>query len=222
MRENGSILSIILERIYLDKTDAVAFSDLASGYYAKLSIKDTGHGISSELIHRIFDPYFTTKPVGEGTGMGLAVVHGIVKQHRGEITVKSEVRKGTAFELFFPIVEKTSIAETDRAESLPGGNETILFIDDEPAITGIYHIMLERLGYQVSVRTSSIEALEAFKAKPDKYDLIITDQTILHITIEMMAIRPNIPIILRTGNSDLINGEKKKIMGIKPLSLNPS
>ena len=226
MREKGGILDVTLERSSPDEKDAPVFSELRAGDYAKLTIRDTGHGIAPEEIHRIFDPYFTTKPVGEGTGLGLAVVHGIIKQHRGEITVNSKLGEGTTFQVFFPITEKTSDVKPDPPQSLPGGNETILFVDDEPVITSIYQILLERLGYQVSTRTSSIEALEAFKARPNKYDLIITDQTMPHLTGEMLAkevmtIRPDIPIILCTGHSDLINGEKAREMGIKAFVIKP-
>ena len=140
--------------------------------------------------------------------------------------MKSETGRGTTFDIFFPIVEGESETEMIGADDIPGGSERILFVDDEPAMSKIYTSMLERLGYSVSFRTSSVEALEAFKAKPDKYDVVITDQTMPHLTgqmmaREMMAIRSDIPVILCTGHSDLIDEKRAEAMGIDAFVMKP-
>ncbi len=226
MREEGGILNVTLEQLHLSKGEASALPGLAPGNHAKLSIGDTGQGISPDDLHRIFDPYFTTKGVGEGTGMGLAVVHGIVELHKGAIAVDSQTGRGTTVDIFFPIIEGEPEEEVADIDDIPGGSECILFVDDEPAMSKIYTSMLERLGYTVSFRTSSVEALEAFKAQPDKYDVVITDQTMPHLTGQMlakeiMAIRPDIPIILCTGHSDTIDEEKARAIGIKVFVMKP-
>jgi PAS domain S-box-containing protein len=226
MREEGGVLTVTLERIHLDDGDLSGMPELSAGDHVNLSVGDTGQGIAPDQINRIFDPYFTTKGIGEGTGMGLAMVHGIVKSHDGAIKVDSDEGKGTVFSVFIPVIQSKSEVATVSTDDIPRGNEHILFVDDEPAMTGIYRAMLERLGYAITVRTSSIEALEAFKAKPDEYDAIITDQTMPHLTgqmlaMEMMAVRPDIPVILCTGHSDLISKQKANEIGIKAFVMKP-
>ncbi|MBW1796685.1 MAG: response regulator, partial [Deltaproteobacteria bacterium] len=192
---------------------------LAPGPYVRLSVSDTGHGMDQATMERIFDPFFTTKPVGDGTGMGLATVHGIITSHGGAITVHSELEKGTTFDVYFPRFESGVALEAEMAEPLPRGNERILFVDDEEPLVRMGQQMLERLGYHVTARTSSVEALEAFRAQPDRFDLVITDQTMPNMTgvelaKELMRIRPDIPIILITGFSEIVPPEKAKKMGI--------
>ncbi len=215
---DGGILEVSLKNVELDKDTAVQYPDLGSGRYVNLTVSDTGHGISQEEIDRIFDPYFTTKEVGKGTGMGLAVVHGIVKGHNGTIIVESEAGKGTTFSIFFPTVEEDPVIEFDPTEKLPTGNEKILFIDDEPSIVNMARQMLERLGYEVVTKISSIEALELFRSKPDQFDLIITDMTMPSMTgdklvKEILNIRPDMPTIISTGFSDNIDADKIKEIG---------
>jgi PAS domain S-box-containing protein len=215
---DGGIIEIILNNIELDEANTAQHSDLHPGRYVNLTVTDTGHGISQEVIDRIFDPYFTTKEVGKGTGMGLSVVHGIVKKHNGAITVKSEAGKGTTFSIFFPAVEKDAVIESEPTEKLPTGNEKILFIDDEPSIVNMTRQQLERLGYEVDTKMSSIEALELFRSKPDQFDLIITDMTMPSMTgdklvKEILDIRPEMPTIICTGFSDKIDAEKAKEIG---------
>ncbi|MEE8397871.1 MAG: response regulator, partial [Desulfobacterales bacterium] len=226
MKDAGGILEVSLENITLGSAASSAFSDLAPGDYVKLSVCDNGHGIAPGKIDRIFDPYFTTKAVGEGTGMGLSVIHGIVTNHGGAIAVNSKVGKGTTFDVLFPIVSQTLESESGAQDSVAGGNESILLVDDEPAMVKVYQSLLERLGYTVAVRTSSVEALEAFKAQPDKYDVIITDQTMPHLTgqmlsAEVMGIRPDIPVILCTGHSDLVDEDRAGEMGISAFVMKP-
>jgi CheY-like chemotaxis protein len=189
-------------------------------------VKDSGHGIDPTIADRIFDPYFTTKQVGEGSGMGLAVVHGIVKSHGGDISVKSEKGKGTAFYVLIPCVDKAADVEVQAASNLPMGNESILLVDDEKTMVHVIQPMLERLGYQVTARTSSVEALEAFRANPGRFDMVITDYTMPNMTgmelaHKLMQIEPEIPIILCTGYSAQINKEKAKKMGIKAFVMKP-
>lgn len=209
-----------------EKNNPKSEIDLDPGPYIRLNVSDAGHGMERKVIDRIFEPYFTTKEKGEGTGMGLAVVHGIVKSHGGAISVYSETGRGTTFHVYLPRIEREVKAEPEEIMPLPTGKEQILFVDDEPAIVDIGKGILESLGYTVVTRTSPIEALEAFKAQPDKFDLVITDMTMPKMTgdklaKELMAIRPDIPIILCTGFSELINEEKAKAMGIRRLVMKP-
>ena len=182
--------------------------------------------MTPEVLERIFDPYFTTKEVGEGTGLGLAVVHGIIKDHGGAITVYSGPGKGTTFHVYLPVIEKAAEPEKETLKPLPTGHERILFIDDEPGLVEIGRVMLGKLGYDVVVRTSSIEALELFRTKPDEFDLVITDMTMPKMTgdklaQEIMKVRPDIPIILCTGFSKRITEEKAKEIGIKAFVMKP-
>jgi PAS domain S-box-containing protein len=215
---HGGIIDVILKNAALNENATAKYPDLNPGRYVNLTVSDTGHGISKEDIDRIFDPYYTTKDVGKGTGMGLSVVHSIVKEHNGIITVKSKPGKGTTFSIFFPSVEKDVIEESEPADKLPVGNEKILFIDDEQSIVNIARQRLERLGYEVDTEMSPIEALELFRSKPDQFDLVITDLTMPKMTgdklvKEILNIRPDIPIILCTGFSEKIDEKKATAIG---------
>jgi PAS domain S-box-containing protein len=215
---DGGILEVSLKHLTFDENTPNQYPGLIPGRYVNITISDTGHGISDEEIERIFDPYFTTKEVGKGTGMGLAVVHGIIEEHKGFITVKSELGKGTTFNIFFPAVEKEAIAETKTYEKLPGGNESILFIDDEKPLAQFGYQRLKRLGYKVEASTNPFDALELFSSQPDKFDLIITDMTMPQMTgekliKEVLSIRSDIPIILCTGFSETIDEEKAAAIG---------
>jgi two-component system, cell cycle sensor histidine kinase and response regulator CckA len=176
-------------------------------------------------VQRIFEPYFTTKPKGKGTGLGLAVVHGIVTSHGGMIKVYSEPGKGTAFRVYLPQVQAAAAVAIPTAP-LPTGAGRILFVDDEPALADISCRMLARLGYQVDVRTSPIEALEAFRANPRRYELVITDLTMpqmtgLRLARELTAIQPGLPILLCTGFSDQANEERALASGVRAVLLKP-
>ncbi|MBL7177779.1 MAG: response regulator [Desulfobacteraceae bacterium] len=228
MREKGGVLVIYLIPVELSTDDVAAYPDLKPGSYLKLSVSDTGCGIDRSIMERIFDPYFTTKEKGAGTGLGLFVVHGIVKSHGGTVTVESEPGKGTTFHIYLPKMEHAKgEAEIEFClDRIPTGHERILFIDDEQALAEIGKEILEHLGYEVVTKTSSIEALGSFREQPDLFDLVITDMTMPHMTgenlaKEIMKIRPDIPIILCTGFSEHITDKKAKELGIREFAMKP-
>jgi PAS domain S-box-containing protein len=226
MRENGGTLDIILSSIETDPGLIAKYPDLKPGSHVRLTVSDTGCGMSRELMERIFDPFFTTKKPGEGAGMGLAVVHGIVKNHHGVITVYSELGKGSTFNVFLPQIQEKIKPETELSDSIPTGKERILLIDDETVQLQSVQHMLERLGYRVLARADSLEALDTFRTNPQAFDLVITDQTMPKMTGEKLAesllsIRPDIPVILCTGFSELINGDKAKVLGISEFVMKP-
>ena len=226
MRETGGLLKVSLTDVEIEQGLSAKRLGVSAGKHLCLKVSDTGHGMSSMVIDRIFDPFFTTKPRDEGTGMGLAVVHGIVTGYKGALTVESEVGKGSTFKIYLPTVEREISAP---AKSIPKnckGSESILFIDDEIALLDIGQQMLDRLGYHVVTRSSSLEALELFQAGPDEFDLVITDMTMPNMTgdklaQEMMFVRPDIPVILCTGYSHQITEEKAKSIGIKEFIFKP-
>lgn len=219
MEENGGILEISLSEVHLNN-NAEAPVPIPAGRYAKLTVSDTGVGIPPEQLDRIFDPYFTTKPKGKGTGLGLAVVHGIINSHGGTVQVKSQIGKGTQLDLYFPLTEAPlDNIKADEYQSTDG-TERILIVDDEPEILGIEKEMLNKMGYWVTAIGDPAEALKLFGKQPSFYDLIITDMTMPKITgdklaCELMRIRPDIPVILCTGFSELTSPEKAASMGIK-------
>ena len=226
MGEKGGVLEVSLEDADLDSEAAASNPDLKPGGYVELTVRDTGSGIAPEIVERIFDPYFSTREPEHGTGMGLAVVHGIVKSSGGSIAVDSILGEGTAIHVLFPRMQNTVIPEARVLSPFPLGNERILFVDDEKALVDIGVQLLEHLGYRVVARTSSIEALEVFRNQPEKFDLVVSDQTMPNMTGEMLAkelirIRPDIPIVLCTGYSEIISEEKATALGIKKLVMKP-
>jgi len=228
MRESGGVLGVELSRIEIMKEDdKVTGLHLAPGSYIKLVVSDTGHGMDRALMARIFEPYFTTRKKGEGTGMGLALVHGIVKDHDGHITVYSESGKGSSFHVYLPRIESGAIeSEPVIGEDLPRGNERVLVVDDEQIIVQITERMLKGLGYQVTAVTSGSEALQYFQMRPEEVDLVITDMTMPQITgaqlaQKLLAVKPDLPIILCTGFSELINEKKAKAIGIREYIMKP-
>ena len=226
MRDTGGILNIELHNVDLHVKKAAQYPELNPGPYVKLSISDTGHGMDSATMDRIFDPYFTTKEQDKGTGMGLAVVHGIIKGHGGGIQVQSTPAKGTRFDILFPIMEKQMESVTAELKALPTGSEHILFIDDEETLIDLAKSMLKKLGYRVETRTSPVEALEIFGAAPHKFDLVISDMTMPGMTgdtlaSELMNIRSDIPVIICTGYSEKIDELRARDLGIKGLMMKP-
>ena len=226
MREAGGILTVKLQNVDLHIKETAQFPDLNPGPYVKLSISDSGHGMDSKIIDRIFDPYFTTKEQDKGTGMGLAVVHGIIKGHGGGIQVQSKPGKGSRFDILFPIMGKQTPSETEELKALPTGSERILLIDDEETLIDLGKNMLKKLGYKVEARTRPLEALEIFRAEPHKFDLVISDMTMPGMTgdilaSEVMNIRPDTPVILCTGYSERIDEQRAMDLGIKGLMMKP-
>lgn len=227
MPDDGDVLEVSLEAISLDKASVSQYEDLATGNYVKLTVKDSGQGIDPEIMDRIFDPYFTTKDVGKGTGMGLSVVYGIVKKNEGAIKVKSEFGKGTIVEVVFPLVEQTPKSEEkEESRTLPGGTECILFVDDEKSLAKMAEQMLKRLGYEVVSKTNPKDALALFKAEPNRFDLVMTDMAMPQLAgdrlaHELMKIRQDIPVIICTGHSDRIDKDKAKKLGIKAYTMKP-
>jgi len=227
MRDKGGVLEVCLREIVISQDDSIAKLELQPGNYVKLSVSDTGVGIRPEDMEKIFEPYFTTKPVNEGTGLGLSVVHGIVKSHKGRITVYSDPGKGTVFNLYFPCIEDSGeTEEMIRDEPIPRGNERIMVVDDEEFIVKIDQYILENLGYRITTTTSSMEALRIFEQRPADFDLVITDMTMPHMTgaelaRKFLAIRPDIPLILCTGFNTQISEERAKEIGIREFALKP-
>ena len=226
MEENGGVLTVELKiadniPLVLKKT-----GDNSQEVFVELSISDTGQGISPEIIDKIFDPFFTTKAKGKGTGMGLAITYGVIKEYGGEITVDSQLDRGTVFHIYLPQSGEEAVAVDSTVADLPRGKERILFVDDEDLLAELGKKMLERLGYQVTVKTKSFEALGTFQNQPYDFDLVITDQTMpgmtgLDMARRMLQIRHNIPIILCTGYSARVDEEKAKSQGIKEFAMKP-
>ena len=220
MSKEGGMLEIKIAEVTIDHVQAQKQPNLRAGSFVKLSVNDTGHGIDPKFMDRIFDPYFTTKEVGKGTGMGLAVVHGIVTHYEGTILVNSKLSKGTTFDVFFPSTEQIGTDEKTDKDKLPVGNENILFIDDEIALVKLGKQILEPLGYQVTTEISAPKALELIRSDPDHYDLVITDMTMPLMTggrlsEEILKIRKDMPIIICTGFSETLNKEKSVSLGIR-------
>lgn len=228
MAEDGGELSLAFEEVPLSEEEIARRELGRSDAFVKLTVSDTGHGIPPTVLDRVFEPYFTTKEKGKGTGLGLSVVHGIVKGHGGGVSVESRVEKGTTFSVFIPLADLEA-AESKTAEyesPLKGGNERILFVDDERPLANMARQMLEGLGYRVEVFTDSLEALERFRADPDRVDLVITDMTMPRMTgdrlaAEMLSIRPDIPVILCTGFSERIDEPRARELGIRAFMLKP-
>lgn len=219
-------MTVTLTPVHFDKDSLMDFSSLKPGPYLNLQVADTGHGIPETLIENIFDPFFTTKPLGEGTGLGLSVVHGIVKNHKGEIKVYSEPDRGTSIQVFLPVLrqEGCEAAQTDRP--VPGGTEHILLIDDETPLMEFGKLTLERLGYQVSEFCDSRRAYEAFKTDPEKFDIVVTDKAMPEMTGLTLAKRiidlnVETPVVMCTGFGDEISKKEAEKIGIAAMLLKP-
>ena len=222
MEQQGGQLTVRLEPVTLGVTEFSEFN-MSPGHYLRLTIADTGCGIDKTTLAKIFDPYFTTKPQGKGTGLGLAVVLGILRGYGGEIRVASEVGKGSTFTLYFPVVELAVEQRSfsyDKYDPMPRGTEHILLVDDEKSIADVTTSMLERLGYKVTMRLSGYDALEAFRNLADRIDLLIADLTMpqmtgLQLYKEIKAIRPEVKVIICTGFSEQLDSNKSKAIGIE-------
>jgi PAS domain S-box-containing protein len=226
MREAGGKLEISLGCITLGPGDPLPEPDTPPGDYAVISVRDTGIGMDEAVKERIFEPFFTTKRREHASGLGLSVVYGIVKSHKGSIMVLSEPGKGSVFRVFLPKTDLVDSTQKEAAGPVPKGNQSILFIDDEAILAEMGRSMLERLGYSVVVQTDSAQALRDFAEYPGRFDLVITDQTMPKMTgvalaEKLLQIRPGIPIILCTGYSDLVSEETARVKGIRELVMKP-
>jgi len=228
MREKGGTLEIKLTEEVIGTKEIVQYPELKQGAFLRLSLKDTGQGIKSADMDRIFNPFFTTKELGEGSGLGLSVVHGIVKNHKGAIRVSSWPGKGTTFHILFPKINKKALQITDVFKPLSKNVDEarILFIDDQSILANAGKQMLENQGYHVIAQTSSVDALDIFRSQPSNFDLVVTDMTMPKMTgadlaKEILTIRKDIPIILCTGYSEKINPDNAKDIGIREMLMKP-
>jgi len=226
VEDTSGVVEITLEPVCLDRSAVRRYDGLNPGRHVRLTVADTGRGIAPGVIDRIFDPYFTTKDIGQGLGMGLAIVHGIVKKNDGAIRIESEPGQGTTVEVLFPQIEARAVTEVQKAGVLPTGTERVLVVDDEPSLLEMTTLMLKRLAYTVVSTTSSIEALKLFQTESDRFDLVITDMAMPEMAGDMLArkllsLRPDIPIILCTGHSDRIDAERAAEIGIAGYYMKP-
>ncbi len=226
MEEKGGVLEVSLAPCRVDAETQWQERSLLPGNYIRLTVRDSGCGIDKGILPRVFDPFFTTKEVGKGTGMGLSVVHGIVKNHKGSLHVDSEAGKGTVFEIFFPQILCPVRGEKKTEYRLPPGSGNVLFVDDEELLTEIAKQMLERLGYTPECYNDPVMALDSFRKQPSRFDMLISDMTMPRMSGETLArevlkIRPEMPVILCTGYSDSMNEEKARHMGVRSLLFKP-
>jgi PAS domain S-box-containing protein len=220
MREKGGILYVRLETLYFKDGESQKPEGLNPGDYVSIMVSDTGCGIPDSHFSRIFDPFFTSKPVGEGTGMGLAVIKGIIERYKGTITVDSAPERGSTFIVYLPVVKEKFKVRAAKDDLMVGGTERILFVDDEPSIVALGEQILRRLGYRVTACQSSMAAAEIFSNDPDAFDLLLTDITMPGKTGDELAvltqnIKPGIPVILCTGYSDRVSKEKAREIGVR-------
>ena len=228
MEPEGGVLTVRLESVVLESSATTRHGDLAPGNYARLVVSDTGHGIEKHIIDRIFDPYFTTKETGKGTGMGLSVVHGIIKGSGGTIQAFSQPDQFTEFHMYLPVVDMDIESEPALLpqQNMTGGKEHILLVDDEAMLVDMMRQVLEQLGYTVNTYTDSGDALKAFLNTPRTYDLLITDMTMPGMTGTGLAkavrkVRHDLPIILCTGYNEQLCDENLNALGIKALMMKP-
>jgi PAS domain S-box-containing protein len=226
MRRGGGVLSVRLESVELGAADESGLGQRAPGRYARITVRDTGHGISPDVAEHVFDPFYTTKGPGEGSGMGLAVAHGIVTGHGGAITVTSEVGRGTTFEVLLPEASAVESVETVPVTSTQRGSETILLVDDEPALVGMLTETLRRHGYSVEAFVDAEEALQRFGERPDRFDLVVTDQTMPKMTGTTLTRRvrdlaPELPVILVSGYGELLDEETIREAGVSAMLAKP-
>ena len=227
MRDKGGKLNITLEELDVDSAHARQVPNLLTGKYNKLTISDTGHGIDSSILDRIYEPYFTTKKEGEGTGLGLSTTYGIVVSHGGAISTESQLNRGTTFHIYFPVAENDSPEPAEENDTpLPQLDLRVLFVDDIELNVLLGKEVLERVGCHVIGLTDSMKALDVFKASPEEFDVVVTDQTMpnqtgFELATKLLAIRPDLPIIMLTGHSDIVNEQKAKAIGIKEFLMKP-
>ncbi len=227
MQHTGGCLEVLLDNVDMDQSQANLIS-IQTGPFVKMTISDTGTGISPDVLPRIFDPFFTTKDVGKGTGLGLSTVHGIIKDYGGAINVETQVGEGTSFTVHLPrLMQKIDdLDKTDTVETIKTGKGTILLVDDELALAELGSTQLEAIGYRAVSYVDVRKALERFKADPEEFDAVITDQAMPHMTgfdlaKIILSIRPDIPVFLCTGFSQTVTLEKAKANGLTDMLMKP-
>ena len=226
MEKTGGLLTVSLKDTDIDMETASRYPDLAPGKYIKLSVSDTGEGMTSAIMDKIFDPFFTSKSTGKGTGMGLSVVHGIVKSHKGIITVESEPNKGATFEVYLPQMKEAMQIAAKTIKEKKSWHGNVLIVDDDEIVAESIKMLLKIMGFDTTISTDGIKALELFKDKPDHFDLVITDMTMPNMTgdilsKELLSIKPDIPIIICTGFSEHIDEEKAMQLGVNAFIMKP-
>jgi CheY-like chemotaxis protein len=224
---DGGVLRVTLEEVALSASRPLRRGQLAAGDYARLTVSDSGNGIPSEIVDRIFDPFFTTKPVGEGTGLGLSLVHGIVADLGGAIEVSSAAGKGTTFRIWLPATCEPARAPAGQSRELPRGHgETVLIVDDEPALVSLSEEMLAELGYEPVGFESSVAALRAFKADPERFDVVLTDEVMpelpgTELAHELDRARPGVRILLMSGHGGAYLAERAGAAGVSDVLRKP-
>jgi PAS domain S-box-containing protein len=226
MPDKSGTITIALDDVTVSRTTPTLFQPMPPGNYIRLTVSDTGTGIKPDIIERIFDPFFTTHAVGGGTGMGLALVHGIMESHAGYITVESTPHRGSTFMVYLARMEGAVNESTVRPATLKGNNERVLFVDDETDVTAVAEKMLASLGYSVTATTSSLKALSLFAEHPEQFDIVVTDQTMprktgFELAREILRIRPDMPIVLCTGYSAQVTELQVRQAGIRALVMKP-
>ena len=228
MREHGGILEVRLEQVDTDSVLIGKIGDLKGRKFVRLTVSDTGHGMDKFTRQRIFDPYFTTKEQGEGTGLGLSRVHGIVMRHKGAISVKSRPGKGSEFTIYLPVVDLAPATQEPHKETklTHEGHGRILFVDDAEYNARSGKLILESIGFEVTALTDSAQALEVFREDPNRFDIVVTDQTMPQMTgfelaQELFHVRPDLPVIMITGHSEIVDSERAKSIGIREFLLKP-
>jgi CheY-like chemotaxis protein/anti-sigma regulatory factor (Ser/Thr protein kinase) len=226
MGENGGLLDVTLEDTLIDCGSAWQGINLPPGEYIRLTVNDTGCGMPPTVVERLFDPYFTTKPKGEGSGLGMAVVHGIVSHYGGAINVYSEENRGTTVTVYLPRHTDSATVNEDRTGIPPTGKETVLLVDDEPQLIAIEEKMLTRLGYKVTTCQDSLEALEIFRRQPQAFQAVVTDMSMpkmngVAFSRAILGIRRDIPIVLCTGYSPGLNPDNARSIGVRSILMKP-
>lgn len=226
MRDTGGVLEVRQERAIVDTTFATLQAPLQPGLYLRLSVSDTGCGMTPAIMERMFEPFFTTRAPNQGTGMGLAVVHGIVTSHLGAITVDSAPGQGTTFHLYLPCHEAAVDSSAAAATPPAAGQARVLLVDDEAVLVRLWHTILTRLGYDVTTCTSSVEALRLFREAPERYDIVVTDQIMPELTgdaliRELRRLRPDLPVVLCTGFSHTMTPQKAQELSINAFLMKP-
>jgi signal transduction histidine kinase/CheY-like chemotaxis protein len=225
--DQGGVLTVALDRVTVGERRLLSQGTLSGGHYARLRVRDTGSGIPAAVLERMFDPFFTTKRVGDGTGLGLALVHGIVADFGGVIDVETQIGAGTTFTIWLPATGETPRLMAESPGDLPRGNgETVMIVDDERALVALAEETLAGLGYEPVGFDSSVAALQAFRAEPQRFDLVLTDEIMPDLTGTQLAreirqLRPDISIILMSGYSDTQLSERARAAGIMDLLRKP-